>query len=1001
MQSILKSFTEFAAIITVLSVSCSKEHDIPIIKLSSLNDTTFIPVNKLLVYGPYKTDLDSLLVNQTNSASDSSFFLTELSNDSSFGNSGKLVESEIECIDFSKLINEKTDDAFFYSKVIIKSRKPMQIVIMNGNRLGMEIWLNESKIAGTLGKRVYNGYNQYLTYTKAKLIKGKNYLTIKHYCSAKEADWTSICHISSYEYAREYYYRKSNYDLIESGIVPIGGKLVLSSKFAFTGDNEFIEVTDKNGKTVISGEYDLAEDNIIQLPVLSEGLYYCYAKFPDFVTEQPFYYGELESLKQGFISNIEELREKAPEEAIHLDALQKRMMHLMRFRSFSGQVISNFSLEISEDNNHWDQVFEGSSDVIHCDSSFIPVNASIRYLKFVGHMNSSNSYNNLSEIEAVSHEGMEIKPMEITASGYYGKQVPENIADKDYSTFWEQEGDGKWLKIDYGQSINISEIRLAFLKNILEKELEVRLWERKVVILADELWKLKSRSLLTPDLYKNLSGRHLRGYISEIDHDTLNYMVQVPKAAEDGRKLPLVVFIPINMGTRTPFLTSMLAADILKDDKINIEIERHNMMAAIVSCNNYESELMPNFYTELNNIMNDIKSDFNVDTSRIYLFGICASGAKSFQYAANFPHKVAAISNVSAEINMDNLLRISNFSNIPMLFLHSKGDTHMPIRSVLYFLDLAKKTNITPGLYLFKNASHYFYANSFLNLPFEFFEGKSIDYSPEHINFTTNELKYGQAYWLRIDGLDYHGTPRIEANVIRNKLNIATEDISAFTLKLDSIPYDHSKELTVEVNSILKFKGIPQGDSLYFKLEQPEGQSGNLKKNSSIEGPINHFFANSFLVVQGTKGDDDSKTVSKALTEEFKAMWKEYYYSDCRSKLDVEITLEDIDEANLVLLGNDESNFIVEKIKDYLPVTLKRDGFLFKEVSYNNDYCIYMIFPNPLNKKRYILLTNSSDLSNIRLKSEESLFTFKSDFVIFNPNISGKVLTGNFGPYWE
>lgn len=996
------SFSFLSLIFLLTSFSCSRDKNVPVIKLKSITESSYVQVNKSFVSGPYKTNIDSLLKISKHVESVNPFLSLNRGHlGKAFKKYYQVLESGIESLDFSQITEEKKYDNCFYTTVIIKASKPGEYVIMSGNRMGMEIWMNGTKIQGTLGKRVYNGYNQFQNYTKIELKRGKNYLDIKHYCSAAETDWTSICHISTYEYAKEYYYRKSNFDLIESGIVPIGGTLVLSNKFAFHGEKEYVEVSDKNGRRILAGEFDLSGNNTFDLPLLSEGIYYCMVQFPGFKTIQPFYYGDIEYLKKDFVADIELLKSKAPEDAIHLDALLKRMNHLMKFRSFSGQVVSHFSLSVSSDEDDWKNIYNGSSGAVHCDSCCITADTTFRYLKFTGHMNSANTYNNLAEMKARDMYGEEIKPVRITSSGYYGNQLPDFISDNNYNTYWEQEGDGKWLCLDFGRNLRFNEICLAFNKNILEEELEVRLWNRKIIILVDELERLKNKAALTNNIYQKTPGRHLRGYLSDIDSDTLNYLIQVPEAAKDGKPLPLVLFIPINMGTRTPFLTSMLAADILKDDKINIEIERHNMMAAVISGNNYESKLMPNFFTELNSIIDDIDSDFKIDTTRIYLYGICASGAKSIQYASCLPHKVAAISNVSTEVSEENLLKLENLLNIPIMLQHSYEDEHTSILPVLFFVKAAREKRIYPRMYLFKNASHTFYANSFVNLSFDFFERKAVNYSPDHINYKTNELKYNLAYWIRVDGLNYEGTPEIEAKVRRNHISVITKDISSFTLLLDSIPYDHSKEVVIEANGSVLYKGIPSIDTLTFEIFPSVSKPDAIKKNSAIEGPINHFFAKRFLVVQGTKGDETSKSSSKSLVGDFKNLWKEYYYSDCKSVNDVDVTSKELAEYNLLLTGDSETNFIIAQIEKSLPIRFLTNGFIHSGITYNSDNCIFMIYPNPLNPRRYVLVAGGSTPSGIIWPSEKSLFVQNDDFVILDAKTGNIVNSGRYNQEWQ
>ena len=66
---------------------------------------------------------------------------------------------------------------------------------------------------------------------------------------------------------------------------------------------------------------------------------------------------------------------------------------------------------------------------------------------------------------------------------------------------------------------------------------------------------------------------------------------------------------------------------------------------------------------------------------------------------------------------------------------------------------------------------------------------------------------------------------------------------------------------------------------------------------------------------------------------------------------------QDISEKNLVLFGTPVENEVVRRIADRLPVKFLDDGVEVAGQPYRgNDVGLVLVYPNPLNPERYVLL---------------------------------------------
>jgi hypothetical protein len=91
-------------------------------------------------------------------------------------------------------------------------------------------------------------------------------------------------------------------------------------------------------------------------------------------------------------------------------------------------------------------------------------------------------------------------------------------------------------------------------------------------------------------------------------------------------------------------------------------------------------------------------------------------------------------------------------------------------------------------------------------------------------------------------------------------------------------------------------------------------------------------------------------------------MWRDIFRGDAPVKDDSAVTDADIADSNLILWGDPSSNALLAKILPKLP--LKWDGQTLEFRGYTLDashHAPILIFPNPLNPRRYVVLNSGID----------------------------------------
>jgi hypothetical protein len=87
--------------------------------------------------------------------------------------------------------------------------------------------------------------------------------------------------------------------------------------------------------------------------------------------------------------------------------------------------------------------------------------------------------------------------------------------------------------------------------------------------------------------------------------------------------------------------------------------------------------------------------------------------------------------------------------------------------------------------------------------------------------------------------------------------------------------------------------------------------------------------------------------------------WRKVFRGDAPLKDDTAISDQDIAQSNLILWGDPQSNMVLAKIADKLPVKWTADGVELHGKKYDAaNHMPVLIFPNPLNPERYVVLNS-------------------------------------------
>jgi len=225
---------------------------------------------------------------------------------------------------------------------------------------------------------------------------------------------------------------------------------------------------------------------------------------------------------------------------------------------------------------------------------------------------------------------------------------------------------------------------------------------------------------------------------------------------------------------------------------------------------------------------------------------------------------------------------------------------------------------------------------------------------PEEVTYTPDRLRYNTAYWVRIDALSpHHHYGHIQAQVVKGPsqhvlICVKRDGVDAYTLLLDRAPVDPDRPLKVVDGQDVVYDGAFRPE---LHLPQ-ESIPADLAKRRGLSGPIEDVFHDPFLYVYSTGAQADSnRSMAQRATD-----WGRVKHT-FSVKADTSVTERDIAHYHLILYGRPHARSLLSGLLDRLPVSFSEDAITVNGQSFSGEGLgAQMIYPNPLNRERYLVL---------------------------------------------
>ena len=462
------------------------------------------------------------------------------------------------------------------------------------------------------------------------------------------------------------------------------------------------------------------------------------------------------------------------------------------------------------------------------------------------------------------------------------------------------------------------------------------------------------------------------------------------------------------------------------------------------------------------------RKHYPIDTNRISVRGFSMGGAACWNFAVHYPGLWASAAPGAGFSETPEFLRVfqketikpnwwekkllhwydctdwaGNVFNVPTVAYSGENDNQKQAADIM--AEAMKKEGLHLTHIIGAKIGHDYTADAKveINRRIDSIVAKGRDPLPKRIRFTTYTLRYHAIRWVTIDELHEHWEQarmnveirggrflkgkglKLPDGASEDNVAVKTRNVNAFTLAIPSgyCPFENqARPISVEIDGQEVAAGPVLSDRSWtsrFRLADgkwklvDKADDGALRKRHGLQGPIDDAFMDKFVMVKPT-GNPINAKVGKWIDRELEhavVHWRKQFRGELKLIDDTQIDEQTIANSNLVLWGDPQSNQVLAKIRDKLPISwsLSREGILVRKDSYSPEHHVpVLIYPNPLNPKKYVVLNSGFTFREYDYLNNARQVPRLPDWAILDINQprtsqrpAGIVDAGFFGERWE
>ncbi len=537
---------------------------------------------------------------------------------------------------------------------------------------------------------------------------------------------------------------------------------------------------------------------------------------------------------------------------------------------------------------------------------------------------------------------------------------------------------------------------------------------------VDQLRKVLENGITRAEQLKNgkadwelRTGMTACGYVSAIDGSLQPYVVTLPEGVNPkaGSRWPLHVVLHgrADQMNEVNFIHRMDGKPLPKKDG---QAEQHWIQLDVYGRGNNAYRWAGE--TDVFEAMADVKRRFRIDADRITLHGFSMGGAGAWHLGMHFSSLWSSVGPGAGFVDYyryqkkdpnqaeqrlpepqhstlgiyDSIDCALNAFNVPVCTYGGEKDTQLLAGASM--TEAAKQLEVSIKLIVGPNMGHAFDPESqqeFMAFHLE----KSANGKPrfgerKHIRFTTRSLRYNSCDWLAIEEIDKVYDPATVGAKVNGDgdVEITTTNVAALRLNrdigTDAIIDGTVLECRAAGGGLLPEVYFVKQDSGWQVLDYDESrgfsENSDGHKRQGLQGPIDDAFMSSFVCVRATGApwNETSQHWANWTLDRFSKEFAQWMRGDIRIVDDTAVDEKLLATNHLILFGDPSSNAVLKKIVSSLPVEWTKEHIRIGKQEWNSaDHGLSLIFPNPLNSKKYVVINSGQTFHDKEFRSTNAM----------------------------
>ena len=504
------------------------------------------------------------------------------------------------------------------------------------------------------------------------------------------------------------------------------------------------------------------------------------------------------------------------------------------------------------------------------------------------------------------------------------------------------------------------------------------------------------------------SGKSIRGYVSKVDGSVQPYAVTLPAGIDPtgSQRWPLYVVLHGRGGDRNEirFIDEHDGKPWPKDPPLSAtDWVQVDVFGRTDNAYRWAGE------TDVFEAIADVKRRYRIDDRRIVLWGFSMGGAGSWHLGVHHPDKWCSVGPGAGFVDFykyqgkkdplpapqheglriyDALDYALNAYNVPICTYG--GELDKQLAASLNMVEAAKSQDVAIKMLIGPKTEHKFHPESFKEFMAFHREnaklGRLSAQQRREIRFVTYTLKYNVCDWLTVEEMSDHLDAATVHAVAGNDgvLHIKTDNVTALqidrdvaqTVEIDGDSHPLSNAGGGLLPGVFYVWNGQHWDLLDYEQSRAFANNPELHKRHNLQGPIDDAFMEPFVcVLPSDKPWTESQGLWTQWTyDRFAREFDKWFRGRVPTIKDTELTDELIADKNLILFGDPGSNRVLAKVLSDLPVKWSKDAIEVNGKKFDpSAHGLSLIFPNPLNPNRYVVINSGHTMHDAEFKGTNAL----------------------------